>query len=180
MYYQDDRLAVFIDGANFHSSHRRLDYDIDYRKLRGYFAQRSKLMRLFYYTAVLEEEFTPIKPLLDYLEYNGYTVVTKPAKQHTDEFGIRKTKGNMDVELVVDAMEQAANLDHAVIFSGDGDFRRLVQSLQRQGVRVTVISTLAGESRLIADELRRQADRFIDLKDLRVEFGKELRQVANA
>lgn len=178
MYYQNDRLAVFIDGANLHSSTRSLQYELDYKTLRRYFAERSKLMRIFYYTAVLDqEEHMPIRPLLDWLEYNGFSVVTKRAKQYTDSFGAVKTKGNMDIELAIDAMEQAANIDHAVIFSGDGDFCRLIESLQRQGTRVTVMSTLEGEGRMVADELRRQADFFVDLKDMRTEFAKPARLV---
>lgn len=181
MFYQTDRLAVFIDGANLHSSSRSLEYDIDYKKLRRYFAERSKLMRIFYYTAVLDQdEHMPIRPLIDWMAYNGFSVVTKPAKQYADGFGGFRTKGNMDIELAIDAMEQAPNIDHAVIFSGDGDFRRLIESLQRQATRVTVISTLAGDGRMVADELRRQADHFLDLKDLQDDFGRENREVANA
>lgn len=173
MFYADDRLAVFIDGANLHSSTRWLPYDIDYKKMRQFFAERSKLMRIFYYTAVLEDAHMPIRPLLDWMAYNGYSVVTKPAKQYTDAQGATKTKGNMDMELAIDAMEQASNIDHAVIFSGDGDFRRLAESLQRQGTRVSVFSTLAGDGRMVADELRRQADHFLDLQELRKDFGRE-------
>jgi len=180
MYYANDRLAVFIDGANLHSSTRWLEYEIDYKRLRRYFAKHSKLMRVFYYTAVLEEEHMPIRPLLDWLGYNGFTIVTKPAKQFTDTQGTTRTKGNMDIELAIDAMEQAENLDHVVIFSGDGDFRRLIESLQRQGTRVTVVSTLEGEGRMVADELRRQADFFLDLKDMREDFGKPSRMAQSA
>jgi uncharacterized LabA/DUF88 family protein len=173
MFYPNDRLAVFIDGANLYSSSRQLPYEIDYKKIREYFAEKSKLMRIFYYTAVLDqEEYMPIRPLLDWLAYNGYTVVTKPAKQHSDGHGGLRTKGNMDIEIAVDAMEHAPHIDHMVLFSGDGDFRRLIESLQRQGTRVTVISTLADGNRKVADELRRQADQFMDLEDLGGKFRK--------
>jgi uncharacterized LabA/DUF88 family protein len=124
-------------------------------------------VRAFYYTALLEDqEYSPIRPLIDWLDYNGYTMITKPAKEFTDQNGRRKIKGNMDIELAIDMMELAAHVDHIVLFSGDGDFRRLVESVQRRGVRVTVISTTRTQPPMVADELRRQADHFVDLIDL--------------
>ncbi|MFS4437930.1 NYN domain-containing protein [Paracoccaceae bacterium GXU_MW_L88] len=173
MFYKDDRLALFIDGSNLYSAAKALEFDIDFKLLREEFARRGKLLRAFYYTAMLEnDEFSPIRPLVDWLNYNGFSMVTKPAKEFTDAQGRRKIKGNMDIELAVDAMELAPHLDHAVIFSGDGDFRSLVESLQRQGVRVSVVSTLRSQPPMIADELRRQCDNFIDLADLRDVIGR--------
>ena len=123
-------------------------------------------MRAYYYTALLDEqEYSPIRPLVDWLDYNGYNMVTKPAKEFTDATGRRKIKGNMDIELAVDVLELSASLDHIVIFSGDGDFRRLVEAVQRRGARVTVISTVRSHPPMAADELRRQADVFIELED---------------
>ncbi len=146
---------------------RRLGFDIDYKLLRQEFMRRGKLLRAFYYTALLEnDEYSPIRPLVDWLHYNGFTMVTKPAKEYTDSQGRRKVKGNMDIELTVDAMELAPRVDHIVLFSGDGDFRPLVESLQRQGVRVSVVSTIRSQPPMIADELRRQADNFIELDEL--------------
>jgi len=177
MFYKDERLALFIDGANLYAAARALGFDIDYKLLRHEFMRRGRLIRAFYYTALLEgEEYSPIRPLVDWLHYNGYALVTKPAKEYTDSMGRRKIKGNMDIELAVDAMELAPRMDHAVIFSGDGDFRSLVESLQRQGVRVSVVSTIRSSPPMIADDLRRQADSFIELDELREVIGRPPRE----
>ncbi|MEL6317182.1 MAG: NYN domain-containing protein [Pseudomonadota bacterium] len=176
MFYKDERLALFIDGSNLYAAAKSLGFDIDYKKLRREFAQRGKLVRAFYYTALVEDqEYSPIRPLVDWLDYNGFTMVTKAAKEYTDQTGRRKVKGNMELELAVDAMELAGLVDHIVLFSGDGDFRVLVEALQRKGVRVSVVSTIRSSPPMIADELRRQADNFIDLEDLRVIVGREPR-----
>ena len=176
----DERIAIFIDGANLHYSARALGFDIDYRKLLELFGSRGRLVRAFYYTALMEEEeYSPIRPLVDWLEYNGYTLVTKPAKGFTDAMGNRKIKGNMDVEIAVDMMAMASRIDHVVLFSGDGDFRRLVEAVQREGVRVSVASTLHTSTPMVADELRRQADMFIDLQDLASRIAREPRPAGN-
>jgi uncharacterized LabA/DUF88 family protein len=112
--------------------------------------------------------------LVDWLDYNGYTVVTKSTKEFIDAYGRRKLKGRMDVELAVDAMEIAEHIDQMVLFSGDGDFRPLVQAVQRRGVRVTVVSTISSQPPMIADELRRQADVFIDVTELRAKIARQL------
>ena len=152
MFYKDDRLALFIDGANLYAAAKSLGFDIDYKLLRQEFERRGKLLRAYYYTALLEnEEYSPIRPLVDWLQYNGFALVTKSAKEYTDALGRRKIKGNMDIELAVDAMELAPRLDHAVLFSGDGDFRPLVEGLQRQGVRVSVVSTTRAKSEIRID-----------------------------
>ena len=165
--HEDDRFAIMIDGANLYQSARALGFDIDYRLLLQTFAGCARLVRACYYTALLDDqEYSPIRPLVDWLDYNGYTVVTKPLKEFTDASGRRKFKGNMDIELAVDAMEMAAYLDHLVLFSGDGDFRRLTEALQRRGLRVTVVSTIRTQPPMIADELRRQADTFLELNEL--------------
>jgi uncharacterized LabA/DUF88 family protein len=166
-FHPTERIALFIDGANLYSAARSLNADLDFRKLLDTFRQKAVLVRAFYYTAVIEgEEFSALKPLVDWLDYNGFTVVTKPVKRFTDAQGHTKTKGNMDIELTVDMLEFAAHVDHMVLFSGDGDFRRLVQAVQAKGVRVTVISTTRTQPPQIADELRRQADVFVELNDL--------------
>ena len=165
--YPGERIALFIDGANLYSAARSLGFDIDYKRLLDYFMQRGRMVRAFYYTALIEDqEYSPIRPLVDWLDYNGYTMVTKPTKEFTDASGRRKIKGNMDIELAVDAMEMAEHLDHIYLFSGDGDFRRLTEALQRRGVRVSVVSTIRTQPPMIADELRRQADHFIELQTL--------------
>ena len=177
MFYKDERLALFIDGSNLYAAAKALGFDIDYKLLRQEFMRRGKLLRAFYYTALLEnDEYSPIRPLVDWLNYNGFTMVTKPAKEYTDSQGRRKVKGNMDIELTVDAMETAAHVDHIVLFSGDGDFRPLVEALQRKGVRVSVCSTIRSQPPMIADELRRQADNFIELDELRDVVGRPPRE----
>ncbi|MDO8533744.1 MAG: NYN domain-containing protein [Xanthobacteraceae bacterium] len=169
-----EKTAVFIDGANLYATTKGLGFDIDYKKLLKEFQSRGNLLRAFYYTALIEDqEYSSIRPLLDWLDYNGYTVITKPAKEFTDSTGRRKVKGNMDIELAVDAMELAAHVDHIVLFSGDGDFRPLVESIQRRGVRVTVVSTIVTQPPMVADELRRQADIFLDLAELIPKIGRD-------
>ncbi|MBX3550217.1 MAG: NYN domain-containing protein [Xanthobacteraceae bacterium] len=169
-----EKTALFIDGANLYATTKSLGFDIDYKRLLKEFQSRGNLLRAFYYTALIEDqEYSSIRPLLDWLDYNGYTVVTKPAKEFTDAMGRRKIKGNMDLELAVDVMELADHVEHVVLFSGDGDFRPLVESVQRKGVRVTVISTITTQPPMIADELRRQADVFIDLQELAGKIGRE-------
>lgn len=161
------KTALFIDGANLYGASRGLGKDIDYRGMREYFASNTSILRAYYYSALLDtEEYTPLKPLLDWLSYNGYATVTKPAKEFTDSSGRRRIKGNMDIELALDMIELAPRIDHAVLFSGDSDFRRLVEAVQRKGVFVTVISTIKTAPPMIADELRRQGDQFIDLADI--------------
>jgi len=171
--YPQERIALFIDGSNLYAAARALGFDIDYRRLLEVFSDKGKLLRAFYYTALIEDqEYSPIRPLVDWLDYNGYTMVTKPTKEFTDDAGRRKLKGNMDIELAIDVMEMAKHLDHAIIFSGDGDFRRLVDAVQRKGLRVSVVSTVRSQPPMIADELRRQADNFIELDDLRASIAR--------
>jgi uncharacterized LabA/DUF88 family protein len=168
------RIALFIDGANLYAASRTLGFDMDYKRLLAEYQAQGTLVRAFYYTAIVEDlEYSPIRPLIDWLDYNGYTVVTKATKEFVDAFGRRKVKGSMDVELAVDAMELAAHVDQMVLFSGDGNFRPLVEAVQRRGVRVTVVSTVATQPPMVADELRRQADVFVDLAELRVKIGRE-------
>jgi uncharacterized LabA/DUF88 family protein len=166
-FYPSERLALFIDGANLYATAKSLGFDIDYKRLLGLFRQKGHLVRALYYTALAEDqEYSSIRPLIDWLDYNGFTMVTKPTKEFTDAAGRRKVKGNMDIELAVDSMRLAASLDHIVLFSGDGDFRSLVAALQQMGKRVSVVSTLQTQPPMVADELRRQADQFIDIADL--------------
>jgi uncharacterized LabA/DUF88 family protein len=166
-FYPEERIGLFIDGANLYAAARALGFDIDYKRLLELFADKGRLIRAFYYTALIEDqEYSPIRPFVDWLDYNGYTMVTKPTKEFTDSFGRRKIKGNMDIELAIDVMEMVPHLDHVVLFSGDGDFRRLVEAVQRKGVRVTVVSTIRSQPPMVADELRRQADSFLELLDL--------------
>lgn len=173
LFYPQEKVALFIDGANLYASARALNFDIDYKRLLDLFATKGRLIRAFYYTALIEDqEYSPIRPLIDWLDYNGYTMVTKPTKEFTDAFGRRKIKGNMDIELAIDVMEMAEHIDHVVLFSGDGDFRRLVEAVQRRGVRVTIVSTVRSQPPMVADELRRQADNFVELLDLQSHISR--------
>src|SRR3984885_13372870 len=170
-----DRIALFIDGANLYATAKTLGFDIDYKRLLREFHSRGTLVRAFYYTAVIEDqEYSSIRPLTDWLDYNGYTLVTKATKEFIDASGRRKGKGKMDIEIAVNAMELAEHVDQMVLFSGDGDFRSLVEAVQRRGVRVTVVSTISSQPPMIADELRRQADVFTDLIELRPLIAREL------
>jgi len=170
-----NRIALFIDGANLYATSKALGFDIDFKRLLKEFEGRGTLVRAFYYTAIIEDqEYSSIQPLLDWLDYNGFTVVTKATKEYVDAGSRRKVKGNMDVELAVDAMGLVEQIDEMVLFSGNGDFRSLVQAVQRHGVRVTVISTNAIQPPMIADDLRRQADVFVDLRELQAKIGRDL------
>lgn len=187
-----DRIALFVDGSNLFASARALGFDIDYKALLDEFSGKGILVRALYYTALIEDQdFSPLRPLVDWLDYNGFTVITKPAKEFVDSAGRRKIKGNMDIEIAVDVMSLSEHVDHIVLFSGDGDFRRLVEAVQRRGKRVTVVSTTRSQPSMVADELRRQADSFIELSNLEriiarahvdraSEYEEELEEVENA
>lgn len=171
--YPNERTLLLIDGANFHASAKSLGFDVDFRRLLGLFRSKVRLVRANYYTAIPDDpEYFAIRPLVDWLDYNGYSVITKPMKELTDKAGRKKFKGNMDIELAVDAMRMANQVDHIMIFSGDGDLRSLVAALQELGKRITVVSTLKTDPPMISDELRRQADHFIDLADLEKEIDR--------
>lgn len=173
-FYASERIALFIDGANLYATAKSLNFDIDYKRLLEYFGQKGYLVRACYYTALADDqEYSSIRPLIDWLDYNGYRMVTKPTKEFVDSSGRRKVKGNMDIELAVDAMEMADSIDHMVLFSGDGDFRSLVEAMQRHGKRISVVSTICTDPPMIADDLRRQADQFIDIADLTKEIGRD-------
>lgn len=172
-FYQGEKIALFIDGANLYSATKALGCEIDYRKLLEEFRSRGKLIRAYYYTALVEDqEYSPLRPLVDWLDYNGYYVVTKTAREFTDSLGRRRVKGDMDVEIAVDMLDLAPFVDHMILFSGDGDFRRLVEGVQRRGPRVSVVSTTKSNPPMVSDDLRRQADSFIELADLVTRVGR--------
>ena len=174
LFYPQERIALFIDGANLYGAAKGLQFDIDYKRLLEVFARKGVLVRAFYYTALAEDqEFSPLRPLIDWLDYNGFTVVTKPLREYTDSQGRRRVKGSMDIELAIDVMEMSERVDHIVIFSGDGDFRKLVEAVQRKGRRVSVVSTIRTQPPMVADDLRRQADNFIELEELRQMIARE-------
>ncbi|MCZ6590874.1 MAG: NYN domain-containing protein [Alphaproteobacteria bacterium] len=174
MFYNNERIAVFIDGANLYATAKALDFDIDYKKLLALFKSKATLVRAYYYTVLIEDqEYSPIRPLVDWLDYNGYTLITKPAKEFTDSSGRRRIRNSIDVELAVDVMEIAGKVDHVVLLTGDGGYRRLIEAVQRQGTRVTIISTVSVSPPMAADEIRRQADNFVDLASLRGEISRQ-------
>ena len=175
-FYPTDRLALFIDGSNLYAASKALGFDIDYKKLLEEFRKRGVLMRACYYTALAEDQdYSPLRPLVDWLDYNGFTMMTKPAREFTDREGRKRWRGDMDMEIAVDMLELAPRIDHAVLFSGDGDFRCLVEAMQRKGVRVTVVSTVKSQPPMASDDLRRQADNFVDLADLSSIIGRPAR-----
>jgi uncharacterized LabA/DUF88 family protein len=176
-FYPTDRLALFIDGANLHAAAKNLGFDIDFKRLLEEFRKRGLLIRAYYYTTLVEDQdYSPIRPLVDWLDYNGFTLVTKPAKEFTDRDGRKRYRGDMDIELAVDMLELAPRADHMVLFSGDSDFAHLVAAVQRKGVRVTVVSTLKSQPPMASDDLRRQADAFVDLADLADIVGRAPRE----
>jgi uncharacterized LabA/DUF88 family protein len=175
--HSDERVALFIDGANLYSAAKALAFDMDYRKLLDEFRKRGRLIRAYYYTALVEDQdFSPIRPLVDWLDYNGYTLVTKPAKEYTDANGRRRFKGDMDVEIAVDLLQATAFVDHAFLFSGDGDFVAAVEAAQRKGMRVSVVSTIKSNPPMASDDIRRAADNFVDLTDLTNLIGRSPRE----
>lgn len=176
---KNDRYAVFIDGANFHATTRSLGFEVDYEKLMAVFKDAGRLLRAYYYTALPDgSDYAPIRRLSDWLDYNGYTMVTKQTREFTDqETGRRRIKGNMDMELALDMLKLAPHVQHIVLFSGDGDFCRLVHEVQDMGIRVTVVSTVKTRPPLMADILRRQTDDFIDVDDLREMISRPPREL---
>lgn len=166
------KIALFIDGTNTHAAAKALGFDLDFKRLLLEFQSRGVLVRAFYYTVLDGAESASVRPLVDWLDYNGYAVVSKATREFVDASGHRKFKGNLDVELAIDAMELADHVDQIVLFSGDGSFRSLIEALQRRGVRVTVVSSVATHPPMVANELRRQADVFEDLRDLRSRLGR--------
>ena len=176
-FYQDEKMAIFIDGANFYSTTKSLDFDIDYKSLLDFFSAKGRMIKAYYFTALREnDDFSPLRPLLDWLDYNGFHIITKKAKTFTDRDGRTRIKGDMDIEIAVKMLELAPHIDHILLFSGDGDFRAAVEAVQRLGVRVTVVSSLTTKPSLLADELRRQADDFIEIDDLEREVGRPKRE----
>jgi uncharacterized LabA/DUF88 family protein len=166
-----EKLAIFVDGQNLHFTAKGLGFNIDFKKFIAEFTARGVLVRAYYYT-IIAEEFQTTRPLLDWLDYNGFTVRTNLVREFNDGDGRRKYKRNIAVELAVDALEIAKHVDHIILFCGDGDFRRLVESIQRLGPRVTVVSSMRTKPAMVAAELRRQADTFLELDDLKTSIGR--------
>ncbi|GBQ82860.1 hypothetical protein AA14337_2453 [Acetobacter malorum DSM 14337] len=170
---KEERTCLFIDGSSLYSTSRGLGFDVDYKKLLDFFTSKTHIIRAYYYAAILDtEDYSPLKPLTDWLSYNGYFLVTKPAREFTDSTGKRRVKGNMEIEIAVDMMEMAPHIDHAILFTGDSDFRRVVEAVQRQGTRVSVVSSMRSSPPLIGDDLRRQADNFMELATIANNFTR--------
>ena len=169
-----EKTALFIDGSNFYAAARALNMDIDYAKLHNFFSADVNLIRAYYYTALPEDqEFSSLRPLIDWLDYNGFAVVSKLTREFLDpETGKRRIKGNMDMELALDMLKLAPYIDHAILFSGDGDFCRLLEDIQGMGVRVSIVSTTKSSPPMVADSLRRMADIFIEMEALRDQIGR--------
>ncbi|MEE9329631.1 MAG: NYN domain-containing protein [Parvularculaceae bacterium] len=174
--HENDRTALFLDGANLYKMARNLGFDIDYKALLRKTNQASRLLRASYYTVIQEDrdqDYSPLRPLVDWLDYNGYHMVTKIARDYTDATGKRRYRGSIDVELATDLLTLSDRIDVAVLFSGNGDFRRAIEALQAKGVRVVVVSTVKSSPPMASDEMRRQADLFIDLADLEPVIGRK-------
>lgn len=175
MFYKSEKHAVFIDGVNLYNTARSLNFEVDYKLLRDEFAMRGRILRLSYFTIYIEnDEYSPLRPLIDWLSYNGYDVHAKVAKEYFDAAGNRKVKGGIDVDLAVSALQMADHLDHIVIFSGDGAYRPLIEAIQAKGVRVSVASTVKTSPAMISDDLRRQADNFIEIDDIKDVIGRPI------
>ncbi len=174
--YPPERAVIFIDGSNLYAAIRSLNFDFDYKKLLAYFRSHYRLVRAYYYTALGDDQdYSPIRPLVDWLAYNGYTVITKPIKEYVDPItGHKRTKGNMDIEIAVGMLRMADHYDHAILFSGDGDFRCVVEEVQEMGKQVTVVSSLQTQPPMIADELRRQADTFLELNTIKDHLVRDI------
>ncbi|HEY9345857.1 MAG TPA: NYN domain-containing protein [Inquilinus sp.] len=173
IFYKEERLALFIDGANLHGAARALAFDIDFRRLFNLFARKGRLVRAFYYTTVLEnQEYSSLRPLIDWLDYHSYTTVSKPVREYADGRDRLRVRSTIHVDLAIDALAMADHADHIILMSGDGEFQRLVAAIQRKGVRVTIVSTLQTSPPMVSDELRRQADGFLEIADLVPEFQR--------
>ena len=172
-FYKDERVALFVDGQNFYVTQKVLSFEVDYKQLLTLFRSRAHLIRAYYYTTLNEDlEFVSIKPLVDWLGYNGYSVVTKPARFFVDSSGQKRARTSSLIDIAVEAMRIADSVDHIVLMTGDGELCSLVSALQDRGKRVMVISTLESSSGLVSDDLRRRADQFVDLASLQPLIGR--------
>lgn len=170
--YPDERTVILIDGPNNHGAMKGLAWELDFARLKKYFAERCKLLRCSYYTAIAEERYDTLHTMLDYLEYNGYSVMTKPLKTvNAHDEATRFNKGNMDVDITVHALKIAPHVDHIILFTGDGDFVPLCEELQAIGKRVSICSTM--KTKVLADDLRRVCDNFIELDDLKASVARD-------
>lgn len=168
MFHKNERIALFIDGHALHNAAKSIDLTVDYASLRKEFAARGKLVHAYFYAAIDEDaEFSAVRKLADYLDYNGYMVRTRALQRRVQEDGNVRIKASIAVQMAVEARDVAEHVEHIVLFTGDGDMVHTVKSIQRLGVRVSVCGTRKGKESLLSDELRREVDNVIELDDLR-------------
>lgn len=180
LYSDKERAALLIDGANIYAAGRSLDISIDFKSLLQLFQENMYVIHAYYFTALHEVDGRiQLKQLVDWLDYNGYIVISKMAKEITRADGSVRVKGNMDVEIVVTALKLANFIDHIILATGDGDFVPLVRELQQRGTRVSVLSTIGGNSPIAADEIRKAANHFIDLEELATTIELPRREEGN-
>lgn len=174
MFYNTERIGLFIDGYSLYQTVRAMDLRIDYKALRDLFASKGRLNRVQYFATVNDhdpDEFNPQRKTFDWLQYNGFDVQTIQTRSFTGSDGEIQYRGNASVLMTCYALKHAEHLDHVVILTGNADFAPLITALQERGTRVTMVSTIKNGS-LCSDQLRRSADDFIDLEDLRQQISK--------
>lgn len=156
---------LLIDGVALHHASRANGISVDFKRLLQWLRERTRLVRAIYFTALVEEddEVISVKPLVDWLDYNGYMTVTKAARIYSNEDGTRRVKGSMNVEIAMMMAELAGIAEHIVLASGDADLIPAVKYVQQRGSRVSVISTLHSRPPCVSDDLRRQTDDYIDI-----------------
>ena len=171
-FYPNERIALLIDGMSLESALAALGEDIDYGRLRAFFARKGRLVSAGFYVSFSDDaEYEAARAKLEWLEENGFAIIARRASTSDLDPGRRRMRKSVSVDLAVDALQLAGNVDHLVLFSGDGQLRRLVEALQEEGKRVTVVSTIRTRHPIASDELRRQADQFLDLVNLAALIG---------
>jgi len=150
-------VAVFVDVANIFYAAKAAGIDIDYVTLLKSATAGRDFVRAYAYTG-LDPENENQRQFHSFLARNGYKVISKDIRKYGDG----RIKANLDIELVVDMMKTARNLDIAVVVSGDGDFAPAIRAVQEQGVRVEVISFRGNTSSDLIDV----ADQFTDIAQI--------------
>lgn len=165
--------AVLIDGYNTLSTTKLLKFDIDFRKLLNLFQNKTRLVKIYYFASLRDNpaDHDPMIPVIQWMMYNGYNVISKKMNEFMNIDNIQ-SKGNMDVEISVTVLEMVKSVDHIVLFTGDENFRFLIEAVQRMGTRITVCSSMQCQPQIMSDDLRRQADNFIELNNLKSEIQR--------
>lgn len=162
----NERVILFVDGREFSACQRALGFNVDFKLLLSVYRARARLIRAMYYTTMVVQDEDSLRPLVDWLEYNGFRLFTKSLHEKVDREGRPYVRGNTRAEMAVDAVDMADHADHFVFFANDASFSHAAAVLQRRGKRVSVVSTMMTDPPLVADGLRRQVDHFIDLASL--------------